>query len=118
MIFPLAAQDAEADSDCRCAHSTPLLRPVVPEVNRMSLTSWGATAAARAATASRAPAPVAMNSSQVPSSASTGTRTTCRNAGSAARSRPAARSAPRKRPAANSTGAPARSKMSVASVAG
>ena len=51
MILPLAAHDAEADSDCRCAHITPLLRPVVPEVNRMSLTSSGVTAAARATTA-------------------------------------------------------------------
>ena len=42
-----------APSDCRCAHSAPLLRPVVPEVNRMSETSSGLTAAARASTASR-----------------------------------------------------------------
>ncbi len=54
MIFPQAAHDADPASDCRCAHSTPLLRPVVPEVNRTSEMSSGRTAAARASAAARA----------------------------------------------------------------
>ena len=44
---PHSAQARATASDCRCAVIAPLLRPVVPEVNRMSLTSSGLTAAAR-----------------------------------------------------------------------
>ena len=51
MSPPHSAQARATASDCRWALIAPLLRPVVPEVNRMSLTSPGCTAAARASAA-------------------------------------------------------------------
>ncbi len=89
---PHSAQARATASDCRCAVIAPLLRPVVPEVNRMSLTSPGRTAAARlsaalagtaSARASRSAQPITPAAAPFPGPGSAapgiGTRTTSRS---------------------------------------
>ena len=51
MSWAHSAQAWATPRDWRCALIAPLLRPVVPEVNMMSLTWPGVTAAARASAA-------------------------------------------------------------------
>ena len=96
------AQSAQARAtprDRSCEVIAPLLRPVVPEVNMMSLTSPGRTVAARRRASASEPA--CRNASH-----SSGTRTTrpsrSSSPGPAAARRLPSRSTPRKAPATNS----------------
>jgi hypothetical protein len=113
---PQSAQARATASDRSCEVIAPLLRPVVPEVNMMSLTSCGRTPSARSrTTAAGTEAPHRSNAAQ-----SSGSRTirptwsrapppvpSASAAAAAARSA-ASRSTPRKSPATNSARAPLR----------
>ena len=112
---PSRAHSAHARAtprDRSCEVIAPLLRPVVPEVNMMSLTSPGRTVAARRRASASEPA--CRNASH-----SSGTRTTrpsrSSSPGPAAARRLPSRSTPRKSPATNSARAPLRPITSSAS---